>query len=162
MQDPKSTLQVRRPEVGIRDGAGNVSETVESDVPDIIYVSGALRGSPIVSDGATLAIRYRRGVPFKGEPDLVWTIDGEKGELRLISPSGSAIQALSEPGAIEIHDYATDEVATIEWSWHDWQEELPVPGRNIGALYEALAGGQDYPTFHDAVERHEQISIFLH
>ena len=161
MQDTKSTLQIRRPEVDIRDGDGIIRETVTSDVPDLIYVSGALPGSPIISDGAILAIRYRRGDPFKGEPGLVWTIEGEKGEIRLVSPSGPAIQALSEPGTIEIHNFDTDEVETVEWKWHDWQEGLPIPARNIGALYEAFADGRKYPTFQDAVERHEQISSFL-
>lgn len=161
VQNAKVTAQTRRPQVGIRDGEGNIRETVTADVPDLIHVSGALPGRSAVSDGATLAIRYRRGDPFKGEPGLVWTIEGEKGELRLISQDGPAIQALSQPGVIEIHDFATDKVETVEWSWHDWQQELPPSAKNIGALYEAFADGRDYPTFQDAVERHEQISSFL-
>lgn len=40
---------------------------------------------------------------------------------------------------MEIHDYVSDEVSSFEWAWHGWQEDLPGPSKNIGALYEAFA-----------------------
>ena len=154
---------IRYPEVGLRDGAGNIIETVTSNVPDLVVISGPLPGSALVSEGANLTIRFRRGEQFKGDPGLVWTIEGDKGELRLISPSGPALnaRAYDEPVTIEVHDYASDEVTSLEWSWYDWQEELPVTSRNIGALYEVYADGGEYPTFQHALERHEQIDSFL-
>lgn len=160
---PNYTTHLRIPEVGIRDGSGNIVGTVQSNVPDLVVVSGALPGSPQVSEGANLTLRFRRGEPFKGEPGLVWTIEGDKGELRLIAPSGPAINAMAygQPVTIEVHDYDTDEVSPVEWSWYDWQEELPIASRNIGALYEVFAEGGAYPTFQDALRRHEQIDGFL-
>lgn len=161
--DPKHASHLRIPEVSIRDASGTITETVKSNVPDLVVISGALPGSPHVSRGANLTLRFRRGEPFKSEPGLVWTIEGDKGELRLIAPSGPAINAMAyaEPVTIEVHDYATNEVKPVEWSWYDWQEELPIASRNIGALYEVFADGGEYPTFQDAVKRHEQIEQFL-
>ncbi|SPO01774.1 related to transcription co-repressor GAL80 [Cephalotrichum gorgonifer] len=162
IQSPSSTTQIRYPDVKIRGPEGTIIEIIKSDVPDLIVVSGALPGTSRVVEGATLSIRFRRGAAFKDEPGLVWTIEGEKGELRLVAPSGPAVQAVfSKPISIEVHDYATDEVAPIEWAWYDWQEELPIASRNIGALYEAFAEGGGYATFQDALERHEQIDNLL-
>lgn len=160
---PNSTTHIRYPNVGLRDGSRNIVDTVTSDVPDLIVVSGALPASPQVSEGANLTIRFRRGETFKGDPGLIWTIEGDKGELRLTAPSGPAINAMAynEPVTIDVHDYTTDEVTPLEWSWYDWQEELPVASRNIAALYEVFADGGEYPTFQDALERHEQIDGFL-
>ena len=163
VKDPKIATQIRYPEVGIRDGEGNITETVKPDVPDLVVLSGALPGNSLVSKGANLTLRFRRGEPFKSEPGLVWTIEGDKGELRLVAPGGPAINAMSydPPVTLEIHDYATDEVTPVEWSWYDWQAELPVASRNIAALYEVFAEGGKYPTFQDALERHEQVDGIL-
>lgn len=160
---PNHTSHLRIPEVNIRDASGTIIETVKSNVPDLVIISGGLPASPHISEGANFTLRIRRGEPFKGEPGLVWTIEGDKGELRLIAPSGPAINAMaySKPVTIDVHDYATDEVTPVEWSWYDWQEELPVPSRNVGALYDAFADGGEYPTFQDAVKRHEQIDSLL-
>ncbi len=75
-------------------------------------------------------MRYRKGPPFKGEPAFVWTVSGEKGELRLVSPAGAALQANvygDAPVTIDVHDFDTDEVVPVEWEWAAWQ--LGDPGR---------------------------------
>lgn len=89
---------------------------VKPDVPDLVIATGALSASPIVQEGATLYFRLRRGQPFPGEDPLVWTISGEKGEIRLSSPGGTALQAAAynKPVTIEVHDHDTDEVQDIE------------------------------------------------
>lgn len=157
--NPSYATHFRYPEIGIRDASWNLVGTATTDVPDLIVISGGLRGREFVSEGANLTVRFRRGEPFKGEPGLVWTIEGDKGELRLTAPSGPALQSLAydQPVTIEVHDYDTDQVTPVEWSWYDWQEELPLFSRNIGALYEAFAEGGEYPTFQDAAGRHEQL-----
>lgn len=136
-----------------------VIETVKSDVPDLVIATGTLRESPIAQEGAALYFRLRRGQPFLGEDPLVWTINGEKGEIRLSSPGGTALQATAynKPVTIEVHDHETDSVQKIEWGWTDWQEEISVIGRNTGALYENYVNGDAYPTFEDALKLHEKL-----
>jgi hypothetical protein len=109
--------------------------------------------------------RYHRGQPFKGEPAFVWTVNGEKGELHLVSPAGPSLQAntYAEPVAIEVRDFETDEVTVVEWQWADWQLEIPVGERSNAALYEAVAEGDEskYATFEDALNRYEQLDKWL-
>lgn len=167
----QASLQLQRPNVKLRDGSGKITETVVSDVPDLLSVSGIIQESSFTQKGATLQVRYRRGQPFKGEPAFAWHINCEKGEIRLTSPSGSSIHAnsYSEPVVIEVHDFATDEVRTLDWAWPEWQEEneLPIVSRSVALLYEALhehlskGVPREYPDFADAVKRHEQLDSIL-
>ena len=154
-------FQIQRPTVRVRDPNGTaIIETVESDVPDLIAVAATLEASSTVQKGATLQARFRRGQPFPGQPSLWWTINGEKGEIRLTSPVGTALHAAGADSAkIELHDFETDEVEQVEWAWADWQEGLPPIARSVGAAYEALADGKVgvYPTFEDALALHEQL-----
>ncbi|TEA12987.1 Galactose/lactose metabolism regulatory protein GAL80 [Colletotrichum sidae] len=158
----KSHVQIQRPHVPIRDGQ-QVTETVTSDVPDLIVTAGTLPASSRVAEGATLLTRFRRGQPFKGDPALVWTINGDKGELRLTSDTITALQANAETSAvrIEVHDFRTDEVERVDWAWSEWEAELPVWARSVGALYEDFAAGRKVPDFEDAVKRHEQLESIL-
>jgi predicted dehydrogenase len=160
----KSTRQLQRPNVPIEHRQTKETiETVKSDVPDLVIATGTLDASPIAQEGATLYFRLRRGQSFLNEPPLVWTINGEKGEIRLVSPGGTALQATAyyKPVVIEIHDHTTDQVEQIEWDWADWQKELPIVGRNTGALYDAFANDDPYPTFEDALRRHEQLEEIM-
>lgn len=43
---------------------------------------------------------------------------------------------------IEVHDFATGEVETIEWAWEDWQKPLFSRGKNIAKLYDLLYEGR--------------------
>lgn len=63
-------------------------------------------------------VRYRKCPSFKGKPAFVWSINCEKDELRLVSPSGPALQlnVYSEPVTIDVHDFVTDKVKVIEWN----------------------------------------------
>lgn len=158
----QSRVQIQRPNVRIRDpSTQEIVETTKSDVPDLIIATGTLPASDIVAPGATLVTRFRRGQPFPGEPPLVWSINGEKGEIRLTSDSGTALQFSPDANQtrIEVHDYETDKVERVEWAWADWQAELPVVTRSIGSLYDAFADGDDaaVPNFEDAVKRQEQL-----
>jgi hypothetical protein len=160
--DVQSRLQLQRPDVKIRDPATNtITATIKSDVPDLITVIASLRGSEVTRDGATLLVRFRRGQSFPGEPPLTWNITGEKGEIRLVAPGGPSLQVHADALPVEIHDFETNEVQQASWDWEDWQEELPVSSRNVGALYEAFADGNKYATFQDALRRHEQLDQML-
>ncbi|KXX82735.1 Galactose/lactose metabolism regulatory protein GAL80 [Madurella mycetomatis] len=165
----KGDFHLQRPDVGVQDAANSsIVKTVRSDVPDLIFVSGRWDESSITQQDAPLHYRFRRGQPFPGEPALEWTINGEKGEIRVISPDDTFIfVGYSSPRIIEIHDFETDTVDKVEWDWEDWQKQLPIPARNIGAIYEAFVEAKekgtqpDYVTFDEAVRRHEQLEGML-
>ncbi|CAM1508617.1 Fc.00g054650.m01.CDS01 [Cosmosporella sp. VM-42] len=164
--DIRPHLQLQRPHVKIRDPATNeVTETVKSDVPDLILATASLAGSENTQDSASVLLRFRRGQPFKGEPALVWTINGEKGEIRLVNQGGTTLHAggYSQPVTIDVHDFETDEVKSVPWEWQDWQNELPDVARSVGAVYERFAEGDDknVPSFEDALVRHKQLNEIL-
>jgi predicted dehydrogenase len=107
---------------------------------------------------------FRRGQVFPGDAPLVWSINGEKGELRLTGKDGTTLHAASASGiVIELHDFATGKVEQIDWNWSEWQEALPLIGRNVAALYEAYANGQKegIASSEEAASRHEQLSSML-
>lgn len=178
IQDTHAHLQIQRPRVPVQDSAtGPVLETVTSDVPDLIYVTGRVATAHTAAGGATLHTRFRRGpasarllatpgspaTRTDAEPALVWTIEGERGEIRLVAagPGGASLQAHSSDDLeLSVHDYATGEVRAVEWAWPAAHADLPVLARNVAALYEAYADGgaaASYPDFDYAVHRHEQL-----
>jgi hypothetical protein len=137
---------------------------VKSNVPDLIITTATLETSPTVQKGASLLVRFRRGQPFPGEPPLVWTINGEKGEIRVVATGGTAIHASgAEPVTIDLHDHAADKVESVEWDWTSWQKDLPIIARSVGAVYEAFADGRvgTYPTFDDALAFHNQLDSMI-
>ncbi|KAG8168539.1 hypothetical protein KVR01_001288 [Diaporthe batatas] len=140
---PASTMQIQRPRIHIRDAHSATVRTVESDVPDFLAIHGKLApGRRNVVDGASLAINFRLGPPFKGQPAFVWSINGEKGEILLTSPSGPYIfsgDSYREPVQIQVHDHETDEVVDVEAKWEDWQQEIPLRARSTGEIYERFA-----------------------
>ncbi|KAJ7739569.1 hypothetical protein B0H16DRAFT_1324855 [Mycena metata] len=156
-------LHIQRPEVKLRDPATKqIVKTVPTDVPDLVVATGTIPDSPFIQKGgAPILVRFRSGQPFKDEPAVVWTITGDKGEIRLTSPSAAYLQMGSNEGGpivIEVYDFETESISKVDWVWVDWQEELPVYARNVGGLYEAFADGdKSCPTFEDALRRHEQI-----
>ncbi|KAI0160023.1 NAD(P)-binding protein [Hypoxylon sp. FL1284] len=161
VQVVNSHMQIQRPDVKIRDvTTGEITETLRSDVPDLMLVTGTLAASEHAVAGATVHVRVRRGQPFKGEDPLVWTVNCEKGEIRLSATGGMLISAFAhgQPVAIEVHDFETDEVQQVEWKWEE-RLDLDPCSRMVGALYEAFAAGDEtkYATFDHAVKRHKQL-----
>lgn len=138
-----STMQIQRPLLRILGGDGVPARTVRSDVPDFLAVHGKLApGKENVAGGAPLAVTFRLGPPFKGQPAFVWSINGEKGEIILTSPSGPYIfsgDSYAEPVQIQVHDHETDEVVDVKVGWEDWQEGLPLRARSTGEIYERFA-----------------------
>ncbi|KAL7944935.1 hypothetical protein V8C42DRAFT_324127 [Trichoderma barbatum] len=166
VQGLQSQVQLQRPNVLLRDpSTKEVVETVKSNVPDLIIINGTLAASQIATEGASVLFRFRRGQQFPGEPALSWTINGEKGEIRLLAFGGSSLHANSynAPLTIEVHDFASDQVQKSDWSWQSWQEELPIVGRSVGVLYDKFADGvvQGAPSFGSALVRHEQLETVL-
>lgn len=164
MQNLQSHLQLQRPKLKVVDShSGRLIETVESDVPDLIYVTGSLPETEHIVKDATCHIRFRRAQAFFGEPALVWTVFGEKGEIRLTSALTTMLQISSLMDVtIEIDDHEHDEIQSVEWKWGP-NPELSYLARSYGPLYEAYASGAigEYADFEHALKRHLQLDGIL-
>ncbi|KAK4139568.1 uncharacterized protein C8A04DRAFT_15743 [Dichotomopilus funicola] len=165
----RGDYHLQRPEVEIADGEGKVVGKATSNVPDLILGLGRWGESSITQANAPLHYRFRRGPPFPGDSALVWTIQGEKGEIRIVSPQSTFVH-IGDPNApqvIEVHSFDTNEVEKVEWDWPEWQKELPYPARAIGAVYESYAATKasgaepNHLTFADAARRHEYLDNAL-
>ncbi|KAF2832572.1 NAD(P)-binding protein [Ophiobolus disseminans] len=137
--------QLQRPEIRIRNPSTNkIVGSMTSDVPDLLSFHGALVPSQLSAPDATLSFYFRRGQPFPGTPSLTWTINCERGEIRLVSPSGIALQASAyeSPVTIQVHRFDTNEVEEVEWGWSERQEELPLLARSVSECLYAFADGK--------------------
>jgi len=165
-----SRMQIQRPSIKIIDAQGDVKGEMKNDVPDLLTMHGTLKareGSIPIAKNALLSFTFRLGPPFKDEPALTWSINGEKGEL-LITIGGKYLHShVIDPISIKFHDHTTDAVTELGWDWQDWQKELPVRARIISELYERYAEwveggkgeikeGREWPRMEDAVVRMEQ------
>ena len=146
----QSQLNILRPEVPIMASDGTILETVVTDVADHIMLQG------ILSSGAPLSVTFRRGPPFKGTPGFIWSVYGEKGEIR-ITAAGPALQANDDETTIAVHTFDQEDVEII--ACDRCVKDLPEPARNVAAMYEAFATKETlkYPDFGHAVLRHRQI-----
>lgn len=184
-------LGLQRPEVGLRDPAtGNIIDRVRSDVPDLLslhgkchfiwkivnttmdrcnnpsrHLVGTLPESNYIAQNASLVAYFARGQPYPGESSLVWTLNCEKGTIRLNSPSGIALgaNAYESPVTISVHHFDTDKVEQIEWSWSEAQLGVPIPSRSMQVCLVSLAEGkkEGYVALEDAAKRARQISRWL-
>ena len=149
-----SKLSIQRPKIDLLGSNGSVVEKVTSEVADHVMIQGNF------PSGAPLSFVFRRGPPFKGTSGFQWLIHGDKGEIKLLA-ADAALQASDGERSIEIHDFATDKVTTVDWerSFLD----LSPTARNVAAMYEAFADGGKgkYPDFEHAVLRHRQIDEML-
>ena len=160
----QSRLQLQRPKIKVQDSyTGWSSKIVESDVPDLIHLTGSLAGSEHIVNNATMHMRFRKAQAFDGEPALVWTIFGEKGEIRLTAAFDTMLQ-VSQLGdvKIEIDDHAKHDIERVKFKW-DAFLELPYLSRSYGSLYEAYATGAvgKYADFDHALKRHTQLDGLL-
>lgn len=91
---------------------------------------------------------------------MVWTINGEKGEIRLTASDGPSLQVTGKENApvVEVHDFQANTVQPLEYDT-DRRLDIKLPARNIGAVYEAFAAGDEtkYATFEHAAKRHSQL-----
>ena len=162
----RSRLHIQRPQVPILDSETKQEiEMITSDVPDLITVHGSLQRSQTTSPDALLSVRFQRGPPFKGYPSFTWQVDGEKGAIRVISPHGTALNALVDYSAvtIQVHHFSSDNVEDVAFAWDPSVAGLPIQARNIAGLYEAFAlnHGDEYASFADAVSRHQEVDDVL-
>ncbi|EFY88449.1 hypothetical protein J3458_002308 [Metarhizium acridum] len=167
-----SRLQLQRRQVRVRNPeSGEVVETVQSNVPDLLHLHGRLAASPRTDANATLAFAFRRGQPFPGTPSLTWSIYGAGGEIRLVAPAGISLQAeaYDEPVTIQVHDFETDTVRDVRWDWTDVEKQVPIRGRSVQRVLYAYAdwkqgkgdGAGAWVGVDDAAARASQIQKLL-
>lgn len=136
---------------------------ISTNAPDLVTVTASLSESSFTRNDAKLVASWRTGAAFPDpkQPSWVWTITGEKGSIRFTT-EGQYINIDEDP-SIELYDQTTGETKPVEWQWQEWQAGLPGPVKNIAALYEAFAEGDEskYATFEDALTRHEQLDSML-
>ncbi|EMC96280.1 hypothetical protein BAUCODRAFT_70124 [Baudoinia panamericana UAMH 10762] len=159
--------QIQRPDWAVTDAETGAKRSAKCDVPDLLSLHGTLSASSYVAEGASLVVNFRRSTPFPGITPFVWTINGEKGEIRVTNKNGVYLSAEGDKSAIktEVHSFATDTVETLDWDFEEWQESLPPRSKNIAKLYDLYADGQlaEYGgvDFASAVKRHEQLDRLL-
>ncbi|KZM25688.1 oxidoreductase [Ascochyta rabiei] len=145
---------------------GKLPETWDPTHQILLSVHGSLEDETVITvPGATLVATFRLGLQVKGKPDIAWTINGEKGELRMNAP-GPFLQARNSfDGPIEIahHDHATDKVTELDWDWPEWQKNLGLRARSCAELYgkfaewiedgrpEIVPEGMQWPRLEDGV-----------
>ncbi|KAH6613052.1 hypothetical protein C7974DRAFT_75267 [Boeremia exigua] len=140
-----SQLKTTWPFVNILDG----DRTVETNVPKTADDYASLQG--VMSSGLKYTYNFRGGDAFEEGEGLVWDVIGDKGQIRL---TGSSIMLNlgAEDYQVRLKDYATGTTKVVELQPN---LDLPLAAQNIGRLYESFADGGAYPTFSDAVQRHE-------
>ncbi|KAI9745111.1 MAG: transcription regulator gal80 [Claussenomyces sp. TS43310] len=141
----RKTIKLLNPDGSVLDKAHK--KTSE----DHIMIHGRLKDS-----GALLSINMRGGKPFKDAPGLDWRIYGETGEIRFTA--GGPFVTMGYPDmTISLHDFSKDTVEKIEIP--EDLEALPMPARNVGRIYNAIATGDLSLCcdFEDAVRRHRFI-----
>lgn len=116
-----------------------------------------LQGKLLSHSDAPFSVTFRRGQPFKDSPGLIWSVNGEHGEIRLTS-TAAGLNANDAESRIDVHDFAQDSVEAIQVQRRF--VDLPVPARNVAALYEAFASNEkdQYPNFQHAAMRHRMIA----
>jgi len=162
---PQSLLSNRRPLITLySDDNKTVSKQHPKTAPDTIFFHGLISESNI-----PVSMTLRGGPPMKGTPGLEWRIYGEKGEIRLTA-SGPFLQIGYEDMKIEVSDEENGTVEEVGFADLEEFEELGMPGRNVGRVYEGIwdvmreggegAGREGLTTFEDAVERHRLLEEF--
>jgi predicted dehydrogenase len=147
----QSILANQRPQVKILRADGSVlEESAKKSAPDHIMLQGTL------TSGAVFSATVRGGSPFKDTPGLVWSIYGERGEVKVLGPS--AFIELAGTSSIELYDFGKGVVEQIEYKKGTFDEFGPL-SRNVARVYEATAAGDKslLCDFEGAVKRHEFI-----
>jgi predicted dehydrogenase len=165
-------LETMRPKTLLRNKPHTYKPTKPDDEPvkiigevprtshDQILLHGYLE------NGAVFSFHMRGGMPFPDTPGLEWRIYGEKGEIRVTTPSANL--HFGGPGhKVQVHMHGSKDVEEVAFSRDVFdEEELPWPARGPARVYEAFAArlNGDSPStsdvlasWEDAVERHRLV-----
>lgn len=103
---------------------------------------GALEPSAYTAPGASLSFNFRAGPAFLGTPAFVWTIALEHGEIRVVSPSGSAMEFGPEPVTIQVHHYESDKVEDVSFDWGEEEDKIRPVAKAVRHCLYAFADGK--------------------
>ena len=153
----QSLLKTQIPEVKIIDGRDtkNYIETIAKTTPDQILLQATLK------TGAVLSLHLQGGNAPPFDPQHLWRIHGEKGSIDVAADT-FMLNIKTEGVKIRLYDGETGKVDNVSVD-KDALDELPVPARNIGRVYEAfVAEDKNFlVTFEDAFERHKLLEKML-
>lgn len=164
----RSKFQLQRPTIRIQDPSTHefVGETV-SNVPDLISLHGTLAESTQTVPNATLAFNFRAGPAFRGTPMLTWSINCERGEIKVVSVTSPFFRLRDGDGpvTVQVHNFDSDEVRDVAWDWSAEQKEVPVIARDVmKSLLDFAEGkkeGDGWVGLKDAAEYASVIDSFL-
>lgn len=144
-----SILGNQRPSVNLTDDSGKVVDTTQKDTPDQIMFTGRL------TNGTLLSYHLRGGAPFPNQPGVVWSIYGEKGEIRITNPM-ALLDIVPAGIKIEMQVFGQEGVQELKVG-EDEMAGLEHPCQNVGRIYEAFARGEvgTWPDWRLALKRHE-------
>ncbi|EMD70200.1 hypothetical protein COCSADRAFT_50008, partial [Bipolaris sorokiniana ND90Pr] len=142
-----SKSQIQRPTLGVPDAeTKNVTHHVTSNVPDLLSLHATLTPSAQTVPNATLTFLFRNGPAFPGDPALTWTINCEKGEIKLVSPTSPFFQFSDNDAAvkIQVHDFASGEVRDVACEWGEQQMGVSILARDVmGCLFAFVEGREE-------------------
>lgn len=163
-----SKSQIQRPSLGVPDTeTQKVTRHITSNVPDLLSLHATLAPSAQTAPNATLAFLFRNGPAFPGDPALTWSINCEKGEIKLVSPTSPFFQFSDNDAAvkIQVHDFASGEVRDVGCEWSKEQIEVPILARDVmGCLFAFVEGreeGDGWVGLEDAARFTEVIGRFV-
>lgn len=91
-----------------------------------------------------MTYQFRAGQPFPGDPSFVFSINCEKGEIKLVSETGLVLEFAppNKPVTIKVHRFDTDQVENVKWQWAPEQLEVPPPAKGVQPTLWAFADGK--------------------
>lgn len=137
-------------------------------MPDYLSFHARLAPSAHAVDDATLSFIFRRGQPFPGTPLVSWTLNFERGEIRVQSPASGFFDA--DPGdgekvKFQVYYHEDGRVEDVEWGWSGEQAALPLAARLVSSTLFAFADGRDagdgWVSVEDAARRAVLIETLL-
>jgi len=161
-----TTLQLQRPENKVKDPkSGEIIETVNPDVPDLVSLQGRIASNSYTVPSATLSLLFRRGQPFPGTPELAWSINFEKGEVLFTSENGlSLTMGSGAPVKIQVHYHESDKVEEVPWT-SGGEEGLSETAKSVQKVLFQFADGEEegvgWLGLEEAAKRAEQLWGFL-
>lgn len=152
LHEVSAHLSTRWTDVKLTKGDGSIERTIKRETPDHVLLHATLAGS-----GAPLSLSVRNGQTSPSAPNLVWSIMGTKGEIRVTSASALNLGLPTEK--IELLDFEKNAVEVVEAPYVAEVKDFMMFANNVGTMYELYANGgcaeQRLVDFEQAVAVHK-------
>ncbi|KAH7400826.1 oxidoreductase [Phaeosphaeria sp. MPI-PUGE-AT-0046c] len=154
LDEVSAHLSTRWSDVNLTKVDGSVERTIKRETPDHVLLHAIISGS-----NAPLSLSIRHGQTSPNAPNLIWSIMGTKGEIRVTSASALNLGLPTEK--IEVLDFEKNAVETVEASYAEEVKDFMMFANNVGTMYELHANGgcaeQGLVDFEQAVAVHKII-----